>query len=300
MTKVSLVVLAAGLGSRFGGIKQLEPINSGGNTLIDFSLFDAIMAGFSKTVFIVRKEIIEEFRDVFSAKLEGRIEIEFVCQENDDVPLEYLPIQRTKPWGTAHALLTARRFVNENFCVINADDFYGRESFEKIFKVMSETDPASSDHSMIGYRLKNTLSENGSVSRGECFTNEKGFLEKIIERRNVGRIGDQIFDETIAEDIELKADDIVSMNFWGFTPKIFRELETGFIRFLSNRENHPEAEYFITKVIDELITGKRGSVRVFDTDAEWMGMTYREDKLSLINGIKLLERNGVYSKDLWN
>ncbi len=299
MTKVSLVVLAAGLGSRFGGIKQLEPINDTGSAIIDFSLFDAINAGFSKVVFVVRQEITEAFRERFGAKLKGKIEAEFVCQESDSIPPEFLPTGRTKPWGTAHALLTAKRYVSENFCVINADDFYGRDSFERIFRVLSETDPESSNHSMIGYRLKNTLSDNGSVSRGECFINDKGFLEKITERKKIMRIGGHIFDKTSFKDIELSADELVSMNFWGFTPQIFDELENGFVRFLSSFDKHPESEYFITNVVDEMIAGKRGSVQVFGTDSEWMGMTYRDDKLNLINGIKLLKETGVYPKNLW-
>ncbi|MEZ5344253.1 MAG: sugar phosphate nucleotidyltransferase [Pyrinomonadaceae bacterium] len=300
MTKVTLVVLAAGLGSRFGGIKQLEPINSHGDTIVDFSLYDAISSGFSKIVFVVRKEIIDDFRRSFLSKLSGRVDLEFICQETGDLPDGFSPAARTKPWGTAHALLAAKRAVPGNFCVINADDFYGRESFEKIFDVMSLADPHSSSHAMIGYRLENTLSENGSVSRGQCMVSKDDFLTKITERKKISRIGRKIFDVSNEERKKLPAEAVVSMNFWGFTPGIFNEVEEGFKRFLSDQHNHEKAEYFITKAIDKMIEEKRGRVRVIRTAAEWMGMTYREDKLNLMNGIKFLEKEGVYPKDLWN
>ena len=229
---MTLIILAAGLGSRYGGLKQLDTISNDNETIIDFSLFDAIKTGFTKVVFIVRNDILEQVKEVFLPKLKGKIEVNFVCQEVSKIPAKFLSNSRVKPWGTAHALLMAKDVVTSNFCVINADDFYGRDSFLKMANFLKNTDSNSYQYSMIGYLLKNTLSDTGTVSRGDCTTDRNNFLEGIIERTDIYRKNNTIYYSDNSVETELKEDTIASMNFWGFTPTIFEEIEKQLYTFL--------------------------------------------------------------------
>ena len=227
------MILAAGIGSRYGGLKQLDALTQNGEAIIDFSIFDAIQCGFSKIVFVVRESILEEFRATFDKKLVGKINVDYVFQEVDQIPAGFLPTTRKKPWGTAHALLMAKKAVRGNFCVINADDFYGRSAFEKMFVRLEKTDPTSADFSMFGYKLENTLSENGSVSRGQCYISAGNKLERVVERTKIFRKNDRIvYVDRAGIETSLDPETIVSMNFWGFTPTIFDHLKTGFEEFL--------------------------------------------------------------------
>ncbi|NNE97416.1 MAG: nucleotide-diphospho-sugar transferase [Pyrinomonadaceae bacterium] len=296
----TLVVLAAGIGSRYGGLKQLDPISESGETFIDFSLYDAARSGFSKAVFVIRKSILDEFRAVFDKKLKGKIEVEYVFQETDLIPKEFFPTARVKPWGTGHALLMARNAVEGNFCVINADDFYGRSAFEKMFRKLQEIDPVTADFSMIGYKLENTLSENGSVSRGQCFVSPDENLEKIVERTKILREnGKIIYVDDDGSERSLDPGTIVSMNFWGFTPKIFDHLESEFTSFLNANSADPSAEFYIPTVVDRSISSSGATVSVLLSDSKWLGMTYKNDKPLAAARIKELQERKIYPSKLW-
>jgi len=298
--ETTLVVLAAGIGSRYGGLKQLDSLTPNGETIIDFSIYDAINAGFSKIVFIVRKSILNEFRATFDRKLNGKIEVEYVLQEIDLIPEKFLPTTREKPWGTAHALLMTKNAVSGNFCVINADDFYGRSAFEKMFEELQKAKPESTDFSMVGFKLENTLSENGSVSRGQCFVSSEGKLEKVVERTKIFRKNDRIvYVEADESETSLNPDTIISMNFWGFTPKIFDHLENDFGGFLNANSADPKAEFFIPSVVDKLINNSKATVSVLRSDSKWLGITYKEDKPLVAAKIKKLQNTGIYPSKLW-
>ena len=288
--------MAAGIGSRYGGIKQLDAVTHEGLTLIDFSLYDALSAGFSKVIFVVRKAILEDVREVFDSKLKDRVEVHYVCQETDFVSDVYLPSERKKPWGTAHALLTAQEVVNENFCVINADDFYGRSAYEIMFDHLQKTDYKKNDFSMVGYGLGNTMSKNGSVSRGECFVDESNFLKKVVERTEIFLEAERIINKT-DPNVTLNWDTIVSMNFWGFTPKIFGALEKDFDEFLKVNYLAQKSEFLIPEVVNNLVKKKRAMVEVLHSSSKWIGMTYKEDKIEVMKEIEMLQNKGVYPKD---
>lgn len=298
--KLTLVILAAGIGSRYGGLKQLDSLTPNGEAIIDFSIYDAIKVGFSKVVFVIRKSINDEFREAFDAKLNGEIEVEYVFQETDLIPKEFLPTNRKKPWGTAHALLTANEAVTENFCVINADDFYGRAAFEAMCAFLNKTNSDSTEFAMVGFRLKNTLSENGSVSRGQCFLAENNELEKIVERTNIFRKNDRIvYVEEDGSETSIDPKTIVSMNFWGFTPQIFDHLESDFHSFLKTNSDKPKAEFFIPSVVDKLIAERQAIVSVLRSDSKWLGITYKEDKEQAASRIKTLQKQEIYPSKLW-
>lgn len=298
--ETTLVVLAAGIGSRYGGLKQLDAVAENGETIIDFSLFDAIAAGFSKVVFIVRCAILDEFRTTFDEKLRGKIAVEYVVQETDLIPKEFLPAKREKPWGTGHALLMAKNAASGNFCVINADDFYGRPAFEKMTRFLNQADPEGNSYAMAGYGLINTLSENGSVSRGQCFVSKDNKLEKIVERTKIIRKnGKIIFADDEGNESSIDPDTTVSMNFWGFTPKIFEHLEADFEEFLNASSNDPTAEFYLPGVIDRLITRSMADVEVLRSDSKWLGITYKEDKPLAALSIKKLQNSGIYPNKLW-
>ena len=299
MKKPTLVILAAGIGSRYGGLKQLDTFTKQGDTILDFSIYDAVQAGFGKVVFIIRKGIEADFREFFDAKLEGKIEVSYVYQEVDDIPDEFKNVERQKPWGTGHALLMAKDVVKENFAVINADDFYGREAFDVMAAELIKLDENGSDFNMMGYILKNTVSEHGFVSRGECQVDDKGFLTGITERTHIERIDGQL---QFMEDGVLKPiseDTTVAMNFFGFTPKYFELSENLFVEFLRKHATDLKSEFFIPLVVNHVIVENIGSMEVLKSDARWFGVTYKEDKEYVTGEIQKLKEAGVYPDFLW-
>ena len=260
--KPTIVVLAAGIGSRYGGLKQLDTFSEQGDTILDFSIYDAIQAGFGKVVFIIRKSIEQDFKNFFSNKLEGKIEVEYVFQEIDDIPEKFKANDRKKPWGTGHALLMAKGVVKENFIVINADDFYGRAAFIGIAEDLRNTDTKSTDFNMMGYVLKNTISEHGFVSRGECQVNDSGLLTGITERVHIELVNDELMFKNENEDLEkISKETIVSMNFFGFTPRYFDISSELFEDFLEENYKDPKAEFFIPLVVNELITNRKAKMK---------------------------------------
>lgn len=301
MNKPILVILAAGIGSRYGGLKQLDTFSDQGDTILDFSIYDAIQAGFGKVVFIIRKSIEEEFKAFFNNKLEGKIETENVFQELDSIPERFQDNNREKPWGTGHALLMAKNVVKENFAVINADDFYGREAFEVIAEALINSDKNSNDFNMMGYVLKNTISDYGFVSRGECSVNEKGFLSGITERTHIEKVDGVLKfkneDDTL---VPISEETIVSMNFFGFTPKYFELSESLFEEFLEKNYKEPKVEFYIPSAINNLLVHKICTMEVLKSNARWFGVTYKQDKEYVTTEIQKLKDNGVYPVNLWS
>ncbi len=300
MNKPTLVILAAGIGSRYGGLKQLDTFSKQGDTILDFSIYDAIQAGFGKVVFIIRKSIEDDFKNFFNPKLKGKIEVEYVFQELDNIPEKFKDNERVKPWGTGHALLMTKDVVKENFAVINADDFYGREAFDGIVKALNNTDKKSSEFFMMGYILKNTISDYGSVSRGECKVDEKGFLYEVTERTHIEKTNDKLMYK--AENDELKPiseETIVAMNFFGFTPKYFDISESMFEEFLEENYKEPKAEFFIPSVINTVINNNTATMEVLKSNARWFGVTYPQDKPYVISEIQKLKDNRTYPENLW-
>ncbi len=298
--KPTLVVLAAGIGSRYGGLKQLDTFTPEGDTIIDFSIYDALEAGFGKFVFIIRKSIEADFRAEIDKKLEGKAQVEYVFQEIDKVPEKYKNNKRIKPWGTGHAMLMAKDAVQENFAIINADDFYGRAAFDSMAKYLQSIDKNSFDFSMMAYLLKNTVSENGFVSRGECQVNEQGYLTNVVERTHIETIdGALVRKDEDGNLIPIDGDTVVSMNFWGFTPRCFEYTESLFDSFLEENEENLKAEYFIPLIVNGFIENSTGSVKVLTSEAKWFGVTYKEDKESVEKEIHKLKKESIYPKHLW-
>jgi UTP-glucose-1-phosphate uridylyltransferase len=298
--KPTLLILAAGMGSRYGGLKQVEPIGPGGEVIMDYSVYDAIRAGFGRVVFVIRKNFAEEFKELFKAKLKGKIETEYVCQELDDLPEGYsVPQGREKPWGTAHAILVTKDVIKEPFCQLNADDFYGY----KAFKVMAEFLSAPlkpHQYSMVGYKLRNTLSEFGSVSRGICDIDPDGYLQKIVETTKIYKEAGKIVSLEADGDVRyLTGDESVSMNIWGFQPDIFKFIEEKFIEFLDQYRNIPKSEIFIPSVVYDMIKERKAGVKVLKGDSKWFGVTYQEDKPFVISQVKKLTDNGEYPDKLF-
>jgi len=298
--KPTLVVLAAGIGSRYGGLKQLDKFTPEGDTIIDFSIYDALKAGFGKFVFIIRKSIETEFRAEIEKKLRGKAEVEYVFQELDKVPKAFFNPERVKPWGTGHAMLMAKDCVKENFAIINADDFYGKEAFESMAEYLRATDKDSFDFSMMAYLLKNTVSDYGYVSRGECEVDKDGFLTKVTERTHIEKMEGQLLrkDEK-GNMIPIDKDTVVSMNFWGFTPKCFEFTEVLFEEFLKNNKDNLKAEYFIPLLVNEYLKTGTARVKVLTSEAKWFGVTYKEDKEQVQNEIMQLKNEKVYPVNLW-
>ncbi|MFA5244536.1 MAG: sugar phosphate nucleotidyltransferase [Pedobacter sp.] len=302
--KPTLVILAAGMASRYGSMKQTDGFGPNGETIIEYSIYDAIKAGFGKVIFVIKEEFAENFKGIFEPKLQGKIKTDYVFQTFDLKPFGIdIEIERAKPWGTAHAVLAARDTVKEPFCVINADDFYGRESYQKMADFLNN-DVTDSQFSMIGFQIDKTLSEYGSVSRGVCDVDSDGNLAEIHERTKVYFKNDEsgnkgiVFEENDRQ-YPLEAETRVSMNFWGFTPKIF-ELSAGMFKefALSNKDN-PKAEFFIPIVAEKLIRNKQGSFRVIPTQNQWFGVTYVEDKPFVQENIDKLVASGEYPDNLW-
>jgi choline kinase len=296
--KPTLLILAAGMASRYGSMKQVEGFGPHGETIMDYSIYDAIKAGFGKVVFIIRKEFEENFRKNFDQKLKGKIETVYVDQNlNEFINGFQVPAERTKPWGTAHAVLCAKNVINEPFAVINADDFYGRDAFQKAADFLNN---GVNEHtySIIGYNLSNTLSEHGTVSRGVCEVDENMNLISITERTKIRKEGDKVINED-GDKQEIPADSKVSMNFWCFDPSVFPFTESAFRMFLDKQANDPKAEFFIPIVADAFIKEKGGTIKVIPTSAQWFGVTYKEDAPGVKLCINKLLNSGEYPEALW-
>lgn len=297
--KPTLLILAAGMGSRYGGIKQMDSFGPSGETIIDYSIYDAIQSGFGKIVFIIRKDFAEAFKSIFEQKLKGKVETDYVMQEMDSYTNGFkLSGERIKPWGTAHAVLCAKDVIHEPFAVINADDFYGRDAFEKATKFLKEQ-VSSNVWCIIGYQLSKTLSENGTVSRGVCQVDENGNLVSIAERVKIYPEGNKIVYEENDTKTKLPADTSVSMNFWCFHQHSFDYIQKLFQKFLRENGDKPKAEFFIPIVGDAFIKEKDGKIKVIQTSSQWFGVTYKEDAPSVKKSIETLIENGVYPKQLW-
>ena len=298
--KPTLLILAAGIGSRYGGLKQLDKFSKNGDTILDFSIFDAIRSGFGKIIFVIRKNISKEFRDAFEKKIKGKIDFDYVFQEVDKIPKKYHTNKRIKPWGTGHAVLMAKDIIKENFAVINADDFYGYESFDLMVKDLKSIDGNSFNFNMIGYTLKNTISDYGSVSRGICKVDYNDFLLSIIERTKIQKINNKIvFLDEENKSTELNENSITSMNFFGFTKKFFDFSENVFIEFLEKNYLKENSEFYIPTIINEFLNSKKMNMKVIKTRSNWFGVTYKEDKNHVINEIKKLKKLGIYPDILW-
>lgn len=305
MKNVTLVVMAAGIGSRFGGgIKQLEPVGPNGEIIMDYSIHDALEAGCNKIVFIIRKEIEEDFKNIIGRRIEKLVQVEYVYQSVDDLPQDMKNIWgRTKPWGTGQAVLCVKGVVNEPFIVINADDYYGKEAFKKLFRYMTSEmnlDKTVYDICMAGFVLANTLSENGGVTRGVCELDIHGYLQKVTETYEIQYVDGMLtaFDET-KRLVNIHADQYVSMNMWGLPPRFLDLLEDGFVKFLQNLgADATKTEYLLPKIIDQLLVEGKAKVKVLETDDKWFGVTYKEDKSVVVNAIKKLIAEGMYNSNL--
>lgn len=300
---VTLVILAAGMGSRFGGLKQIEPMGPSDEFIIDYSVYDAIKAGFNKIVFIIKRENYELFKETIGKRVEPHIKVEYAFQELNNLPKGWdIPSGRMKPLGTAHAVLCAKDYVNEPFAMINSDDFYGRDAFIKAYEFLSNTDNNSSKYGMIGYMVANTLTENGSVKRGVCEVDGNNYLKSITESK-IEKIGNEIVASPLdgSDSFTVNSDDTVSMNFLLFTPSIFGYIEEGFSKFfMDNKEDLLTSEYLIPDVVSNLIKNGRASMEVIRTTASWNGVTYREDTPDVKNSIKKLVEEGEYKENLWS
>lgn len=299
--KPTLLILAAGMGSRFGGLKQVEPVGPNGEAIIDYSIYDAIRAGFGKVVFIIRESFAVAFKEKFDAKLKGKIDVEYVFQELDMLPEGFtLPKGREKPWGTAHAILCAQNTINEPFCALNADDFYGFNAYKAMAKFLTEsTDPM--EYAMVGYKLNDTLSEFGSVTRGICEENENNNLVKIVETLKIVKRDNEIISiENDGSETSLTGNEIASMNNWGFKPPVFEQLEKRFSQFLKTEIDKPKSEMYIPSVVFDLIDDNVATVKVLEANSPWFGVTYKEDKPFVIEKINTLIAGNEYPEKLWD
>lgn len=300
--KPTLFVLAAGMGSRYGGLKQLDGLGPHGETIMDYSIYDALKAGFGKVVFVIRKDFEDDFRNIILKKYEGHIPVEVVFQSVNDLPEGYTcPADRTKPWGTNHAVLMGKDAIKEPFAVINADDFYGRNAFEVIARELSKPHDKKGDYCMVGFRVGNTMTENGSVSRGVCETGADGNLTGVVERTKIfyDEKGNIVFTDEKGENVQLDPSTPVSMNLWGFTPDYFDYSEREFKKFLDKDINTPKSEFFIPLAIDNLIKSGEATVKVLDTDSKWFGVTYSADRPGVVEKFAQLHACGEYPEKLF-
>ncbi len=296
VTQPTLLVLAAGMGSRYGGLKQIDPVGPSGETIIDYSIYDAMRAGFGKVVFVIRKDIESNFREVVGGKFEKRLPVEYAFQELNKIPAGFtIPPGRTRPWGTGHAILVAEPVIHERFAMINADDFYGADAFHVLGEHLRQTRNDSNDYSMVGFTLQRTLSEHGTVARGVCEVDNAGMLKQIVEMLKIekagngARQGDQV----------LTGDEPVSMNFWGFTPTLFSHLRVELENFLTKHGHEEKSEMLIPTTVNMLVNDGRATCQVLRTTATWFGVTYKEDRPLVIQGIRKLIANGEYPEKLW-
>jgi hypothetical protein len=296
--KASLLVLAAGMGSRYGGLKQMDQFGPSGETLLEYSIYDALRAGFEKVTFILRPEILEAFRTEYADKFASRMEIRYALQKLDFIPAGFsIPPDRKKPWGTAHAVLAAREAISEPFAVINADDFYGRQTFNALFEYLSGQKP---HFCLVGFKAVNTLSEHGGVSRATCESDREGFLETITERHGMLRDGDHIvYDGKDGRPVQIPSDTIVSMNQMGFTPSVFEYFSEYFVSFMQHEGNDLKAEFALPTALNQVIADGEEKVKILKTNASWFGVTYREDKPRVQSKIRELVETGAYPENLW-
>ncbi len=303
MGKPILVIMAAGMGSRYGGLKQIDPIDDQGHIIMDFSIYDAMAAGFEKVVFIIKRANEQAFKESIGNRVSQKIQVEYVYQELDKIPQGFdVPEGREKPFGTGHAILCCRDMLDGPFVVINADDYYGKHAYQAVYDyLMEHQDDEKYRYAMVGYALKNTLTEHGHVARGICRTNDQGFLEEIVERTHIEKRGDgAAYTEDEGKSwTKVSADSIVSMNMWGFSRSILQELETGFVNFLQNElPNNPlKAEYYLPMAVGELLQEGKASVRVLTSRDKWHGVTYKEDKKMVVEAIAELKKQGLYPEE---
>lgn len=300
--KPTLFVLAAGMGSRYGGLKQLDGLGPNGETIMDYSIFDAIRGGFGKIVFVIRKDFEEDFRKKIISKYENHIPVEVVFQSIDKLPEGFTcPAERVKPWGTNHAVLMGKEVIREPFAVINADDFYGRDSFAVIGKFLSELpEGAKNTYCMVGFRVGNTLSESGTVARGICSTDENRHLTTVVERTEIMRINGVVsYKDENGEWVGIEDNTSVSMNMWGFTPDYFNYSEEYFIDFLKENIDKPKAEYYIPLMVNKLINDSTATVEVLDTTSRWFGVTYAADRQGVVDKLQALADSGEYPSKLF-
>lgn len=298
---LTLLVLAAGMGSRYGGLKQIDPVGPGGETLLDYSVYDAVRAGFKRVVFIVRGDMEADFRSAVGRKIEQQVPVEYCRQELEMVPGWFsIPPERRKPWGTGHAVLAARDAIDGNFAAVNADDFYGAGSYRKLADHLQQAaDCRRGDYGMVGFRLRDTLSDHGMVARGVC-RSRQGLLEQVVELTRIARTGDgAVHSDPQGRGHNLSGDELVSMNMWGFTPSIFDHLERAFARFLRERGGEDGAEFMIPTLVNDLVAAGQARVRVLRSSDSWFGVTYREDRDRVTSQIRDLVRRGSYPTPLW-
>jgi len=311
MKEPVLVIMAAGMGSRYGGLKQIDPISDKGEIILDFSMYDAMMAGFKKIIFVIKHEIEEDFKKLIEGRADKYLDIEYAFQQLDDLPEGYkVPEGRVKPWGTCHAVLACRDIIDGPFAVINADDYYGPGAFNVIYEFLenaveeeAKRENGKYNYCMVGYNLENTLTENGSVARGVCAATEDGFLAEIHERTKIMWQGEKI---VYTEDdgqtfVEVPKGTPVSMNFWGFTESFMKELKAGLPAFLDKAiaENPEKGEYLLPFMVDELIKGGKATVKMLKSGDRWYGVTYKEDKEGVVNALQALKDKGLYPEKLW-
>lgn len=304
MSDAALIVMAAGIGSRYGGLKQIEPIGPSGEITLDYSIYDARKAGFGKIIFVINKDIERAFRERIDQTLGQHNETAYIYQELDDLPGGFdVPQGRQKPWGTAHAVLSCKKLINSPFAVINADDFYGRTAFQALGEYLQGAKDRKNRYNfcMVGYDLRNTLTEYGHVARGVCSVDQDGFLITIRERTRIKKFNGNIKYTKDGETwIDIPGDSLVSMNMWGFTPLMFAELGERFAQFLAeNRGDLSTAEYFLPDVVNQLLVENKAAVQVLRTQEKWFGVTYQEDKIRVMNAIQVLIKKGVYPGQLW-
>lgn len=301
--KPTLLVLAAGMGSRYGGLKQLDGIGPNGETIMDYSIYDAIRSGFGKVVFVIRHDFEKDFKEKILSKYENHIAVDVVFQSIDKLPDGFVPnTERTKPWGTNHAVLMGSEIIREPFAVINADDFYGQDSFRVLAKALTDMEGKTGEYCMVGFRVGNTLSESGEVSRGVCHISDDGFLTTVTERHHIMRRdgGAVSFLDESGNAIVLDDNALVSMNMWGFTPDYFEYSKKAFVEFLSEHGNDLKTEFYIPSMVNELITRGAASVKVYDTTSSWFGVTYAADKPSVMANVAKLVEEGVYPNKLFD